>query len=283
MTGRRPTGAAVLDGVPADASTLALPWSDPAAQWGLGVFETIAVRDGSPRFLQEHLDRMSAAASSLSVPLPAILELERAAWLVAAGVEGGYGWLKLAVSRSGRWAAFGSHADATEEGREVSAIILPWRRHRLDPQVGIKSLSYAAALLGLEEARRRGADEGLWRNDRGHVVEATTGNVFAVHGRAVVTPALSEGALPGITRARAIVALRGYGLSVREARLRVDALRRADEVFLTSSVRGVRAVVRLDGRNVRSGNSGVWARRLADELFATRAATDAVAEPSDGS
>jgi len=264
---RSPQGRAVLDGESVPVSALLLPWSDPAAQWGLGVFETIAVSDAVPRHLDDHLSRLSAAAKRLGIVLPPAPELAHAAELLAEGSGAGTAWLKIVVSRSGRWAAFTGPLAPDEAGRPVSAIVLPWRRHRLDPTAGIKSTGYTAFLLGLDEARRRGADEGLWLNDRGHVTGACTGNVFVVRGRAVVTPALTDGARDGVTRARAIPALRAFGLSVRQSKVRMATLRGADEVFLTASVSGVRPVVRVDGRDVRGGEPGPVSRRLALALF----------------
>jgi branched-chain amino acid aminotransferase len=263
---RTPTGPAVRDGVVVDALSLDLSWSDPAAQWGLGVFETVAVRASAPRDLNAHILRIAAAASRFNVAIPATDTLIGASRTVAAGVAGGYGWLRLNVSRSGRWAVYGGASEPSEEGRPVSAIVLPWRRHRLDPLVGVKSLAYAASVAGLEEAHRRGADEGLWLNDRGHVMDACTANVFVVRGRAAVTPSLADGARDGVTREHAIEALRALGLSVRQSKVRIATLTGADEIFLTSSLRGVRPIVRLDGRNVRSGNPGPVTRRVAERL-----------------
>jgi len=264
---RKPRGRAVLCGAVVESEALVLPWFDPAAQWGIGVFETVAVVDAVPRHLDDHLRRLGAAALRLGVSLPAASDLARAVGLVAEGVAGGRGWLKILVSRSGQWAVFAGPSDPEDEGRAISAVVLPWRRHRLDPTAGIKTMAYAASILGLEEARRRGADEGLWLNERGHVIEACTANVFAVRGRAVVTPALRDGARDGVTRALAIERLRGLGLSVRQSKLRIATLRSADEVFLTSSLGGVRPVVRIDGREVRGGDPGRISRRLAEQLI----------------
>jgi branched-subunit amino acid aminotransferase/4-amino-4-deoxychorismate lyase len=261
---RRPEGRAVLDGAVVDADALLVPWPDPAAQWGLGVFETIAVVDGVPRHLALHLQRLDAAAARFGISLPAGSELARAAHQVAEGASA-RSWLKLVVSRSGRWAVFAG-PDAGDSGRAVSAIVLPWRRHRLDPVAGIKSTGFAASLLGLEEARRRGADEGLWTNDRGHLVEACTANVFVVTGRAAVTPAIRDGARDGVMRALAIAALHDAGIQVRQGKLRLTTLRAAHEVFLTSSLGGVRPVVRIDGKNVRNGEPGPITRRLSARL-----------------
>ena len=266
MIDRNPQGPAVMDGGVVTPDELVLQWSDPAAQWGIGVFETLAVRDRSPRHLHQHLERLSAAAERLGVALPAATELVRGVKAVAEGRAEAGAWVKIMVSRSGRWAVFGGPVAAEEEGSAVSAVILPWRRHRLDPTMGIKSVGYAPMVLGLEEARRRGADDGLWLNERGHVIGSCTGNVFVVRGRAVVTPSLADGARDGVVRALAITALRDFGLSVRQSKVRFAALRLADEIFLTSSIRGIRPVVRLDGRYVRKGLRGPVTRKLAERL-----------------
>jgi len=269
---RNPQGRAVLDGEAVPAASLVLPWSDPAAQWGLGVFETVGVSDGAPRHLEDHLVRLSVAADRFGIRLPPAPDLVRAVGLVAESSENARAWLKIAVSRSGRWAVFAGALATDDAGGPVSIVVLPWRRHRSDPTVGVKSVGYATCLLGLEEARRRGADEGLWLNDRGHVIGACTANLFVVRGRAVVTPALSDGARDGVTRSLAIPALREFGLSVRQSKVRMATLRAADEIFLTASLSGVRPVVRVDGRDVRGGEPGPVSRRLALALSGNESA-----------
>jgi branched-subunit amino acid aminotransferase/4-amino-4-deoxychorismate lyase len=263
---RTPSGRAVADGTIVDPAALTLTWIDPAAQWGLGIFETIAVRDGAPAHWEAHRARLEAAAARCGIPLPAEGALDRAIRTVSEGIAGGHGWSKILVSRSGRWAAFAGVSDPAHEGNPVSAIVLSWKRHRQDVLAGMKSLAYAGSILGLEEARRRGADEGLILNDRGHVVEGCTSNIFIVKGRAAVTPALSEGARDGVTRERAIAALHAVGISVRQSKLRVDRLRVADEVFLTSSLQGIRPVILIDGRNVANGKPGSVTMRVVKRL-----------------
>lgn len=268
MIDRVPAGRAVLDGVPVDPAAVTLSWTDPAAQWGLGIFETIAVREGRAEQWDAHHARLEGAAGRVGVPLPARPDLDRAARAVGGSVPDGHGWLKILVSRSGRWAVIGGPSDRAAEGRPVSVIILPWRRHHRDVLAGIKSLAYASSILGLEEARKHGADEGLFLNERGHVIEACTANVFAIRGRAAVTPPIGDGARDGVTRARAVEALRALGFSVRQSKLRILALRSADEVFLTSSLHGIRPVVRIDGRALSKGAPGAATLRLAERLAA---------------
>jgi branched-chain amino acid aminotransferase len=109
-------------------------------------------------------------------------------------------------------------------------------------QSGHKKLAYLDHLVALELARAVGADEAVRLDPAGRVVEGSTSNLFVVDGDRLVTPPISRGALPGIVRRR-ILEL-GAGV---EADLTVDELRAADEIFITSSLRGVVAVTSLDG------------------------------------
>ena len=178
-----------------------LPVGDPAVQFGLGVFETVAVREGRALEREEHLARLRACASRVGVPLPDPGDLGAAVEKAAAGVPDGFGWLRVVASRSGRCFVFSGPMDPAEEGRAATAALLPWRRGTRDALAGLKTLNYGASVLGLEEAGRRGADEGLWLNERGHLAEGCSSNLFVVRRRAVFTPGARDGILPGIVPA----------------------------------------------------------------------------------
>ena len=95
------------------------------------------------------------------------------------------------------------------------------------------------------------------------VAEATTSNVFAVRGGRARTPSLECGILAGITRDLLLREMARAGIPVEEGDLPEAALRGADEVFLTSTVRGIAPVARLDGKPVGDGRPGPVARRVA--------------------
>jgi para-aminobenzoate synthetase/4-amino-4-deoxychorismate lyase len=73
----------------------------------------------------------------------------------------------------------------------------------------------------------------------GHVLEAAFANVWIAEGDTLVTPPLDGRLLPGTVRASVIAAARAGGLEVREESISLDRLRAADELILSSSVRGV--------------------------------------------
>ena len=87
-------------------------------------------------------------------------------------------------------------------------------------------------------------------------------NVFVVRGSEVTTPPLDAGILGGITRGFVLSAASSVGVSAREASLTLADLLRADEVFVTSSVRELVPVVRVDDHVVGDGAPGAVTRAL---------------------
>jgi branched-chain amino acid aminotransferase len=118
---------------------------------------------------------------------------------------------------------------------------------------GIKPGSYLATVLALALARDAGADEAIRLDGEGRVVEGATSNVFAVVGGQASTAPVALGLLAGVTRGRLLALGREGGLPVAETAFSAAELAGADEVFLTSSIRGVMPVTRLDSRDLPVG------------------------------
>ena len=137
-------------------------------------------------------------------------------------------------------------ADPQKQKRGVDLIVGTPQRippGRVDPR--IKNYPWLDFVMGLFEAYERGGETVVLTNGAGHVAEGPGFNVFAAFGNVVVTPA--RGVLEGVTR-RTMIELAthaGFDMQVRD--LGVDELRRADEIFLSSTGGGAVAVARLDG------------------------------------
>lgn len=261
----------LVDGRELWGEEAALPLGDPALQAGLGLFETLRVAGGRVLRVEAHLARLERGAARLAIgaPPPALLS----EWIArtAARIASGEGWVKLILSGAGRVVVYGGPLESDPSGgrepAEVRAVLLPWRRSLADPLAGIKSLAGRAANeLGLVLAARRGAEEGLWRNSRGHLTEACSANLFVVRRGKLYTAAEGEGLLPGIVRAEVLRLAAETGWTVHTGKLRLWRLREAEEAFLTSSVRGVRPLVAVDGRRLGSGHPGPLTRWLAGRL-----------------
>ncbi len=126
---------------------------------------------------------------------------------------------------------------------------------------GVKSTSYAVNMAAEAEAKRRGADDAVFVDADGVVLEGPTTNIWWRRDRTLSTPSLELGILAGVTRAAVIDFAGALGYDVREGAFGLAELAGADEAFTSSSVREVMPVVDLDGAPIPRGPA-------ADELLA---------------
>lgn len=116
---------------------------------------------------------------------------------------------------------------------------------------------YVNAALASDDASEAGFDEALMVNANGMLSEASSANVFLVRGGRLVTPALSEHILEGITREAVItLARQELGLHVEERAVGRGEVYLADEVFLTGTGIQIEPVASVDGRAVGRGAPG---------------------------
>jgi branched-chain amino acid aminotransferase len=145
------------------------------------------------------------------------------------------------------------------------ALIQPGPRAGLLPvgELGTaKTGNYLPNVLAVRDARARGAYEAFLVDPAGHVWEGASSNVFCVKDGRIRTPPLSTGILEGITRRHVLRIAQVRGHEGVEADVSVDDLFRSDEVFLTSTLREVVPVTRIDGHSIGDGRPGPVAREL---------------------
>jgi branched-subunit amino acid aminotransferase/4-amino-4-deoxychorismate lyase len=131
---------------------------------------------------------------------------------------------------------------------------------------GVKVTSYAVNMAADAEARRRGADDAVFVDPAGVVLEGPVTNIWWRRGDTLCTPGLGLGVLAGVTRGVLIAAAPRFGYRVEEGVFTLADLASADEVFTSSSVREVLPVVELDGKRIGDGAPGPAARALQEAL-----------------
>ncbi|MCE5254515.1 MAG: branched-chain amino acid transaminase [Actinomycetia bacterium] len=145
------------------------------------------------------------------------------------------------------------------------AGVSSWRRHSENCGVPAGKISgqYVNGALAKTEAVRNGFDEAILLNEAGYVAEACTENIFLIKDGGLLTPALSENILPGITRASVMeIARRELGVETIEKRIERHELYNADECFLTGTAAHINPCVEIDHRPVGDGEIGPLTRRL---------------------
>ncbi|MFD5114040.1 aminotransferase class IV [Streptomyces sp. NPDC058220] len=244
---------------------------------GDGIFETAKTVQGRPFALTRHLDRLSRSARGLGLPEPDLDEVRRActAVLDANPMELG----RLRITYTGGLSPLGS--DRGDEGPTLivavgetkrrpdttAVITVPWTRNERGALTGLKTTSYAENVVALARAHEQGASEALFANTVGQLCEGTGSNVFVVLDGELHTPPLASGCLAGITRA-----LAAEWSGARETDLPLDVLERADEIFVTSSLRDVQAVHRVDGRELPGAPGPVTSKAM--RVFEERSGAD---------
>ena len=247
-----------------DAFDMAIPPTDRGLMHGLGLFETILAVAGRPVFLERHLARLEQSCRRFGweMEIPAPRDTIKGLLLrnlslgdrirIRVGVTGGSGPVHDLASGGDRliWMTAQAVAVAPASG---AVNLSPWIRNERSPLAGTKCASYADNILALDHARRLGFVETISLNTRGHVCEAASSNVFLVNRGVLFTPSLASGCLPGITREVVIEQAARLGITCHETELTAADLAAADEIFLTSSIRGLMGVSRLVDRNLAPG------------------------------
>jgi branched-chain amino acid aminotransferase len=274
------TRIAMIDGVVGPLERATVSVLDRGFLYGDSVFETLRTYGGVAYALDRHLERLEKSSSLVHIDLPvsrAALGLEIAEAVRSAGYEECYvrvtitrgsGELGLDPSLAGKplrvilVAPLVSPPEAAYENG-ISAITHVARRAGDGTALaGAKIGNYLVSILGVRAAKARGAAEALFVNEEGAVVEGATSNVFFVARDGLTTPPEESGILPGITRATVLEIAARLGIDVDYRAPSMREIGSFDEVFITSSIRELLAVVRLDGVPVGSGTPGPVFKRL---------------------
>lgn len=262
---------------------------------GLSVFDTVLYEDGDFHFLQDHLARIERGARELGISWPPGTDPETALRAVVEHVGADPLALRMTVSRgpvNGRPDALPTfvvtpRAVVRPEDPGVVVALAPERRLVGDRMGQVKSTNRISYVLAREQAARAGAWEALFVSDEDDVLEGTVSNVFVFVDGELRTPPVERGCLPGTMRGRVLALAAGGPLKledgrevpVREARIDLADLDRAEEVFLTNTTGGATGVVEVRDR-VRDlpGAAGPVTRAVREGLRASVAADRAPRE-----
>ena len=246
--------------------------------YGDSVYETIRTYKKVPFLLARHLDRLQRSLGRIYLEMPcsrADLESQIQKTIDAIPVESDL-IIRIVVSRGvgpigldigsctqPRYMIYAMELtpDSIPEeampdrgGGGVHVVVSKIRRNSpraLDPS--IKSGNFLNNILAFKEARDARAHEAVLCTSDGYIAECTTANIFLVKDSLIWTPR-PWGILDGITRAVLFEEAEAAGIPISETDIPPEALFNADEVFITSSVKGVVPVCIVNGRPVGVGN-----------------------------
>ena len=142
--------------------------------------------------------------------------------------------------------------EARGRGQNLVSLV---NQRRSEPWLlpATKSTSYAMSIAAEAEAKARGADDAIFVDGEGIVLEGPVTNIWWREGDLLLTPSLEVGILAGETRAALLELAAASGRAVEEGVYPLERLLGADEVFTSSSVREIIPVVSVDGHPFELG------------------------------
>jgi branched-chain amino acid aminotransferase len=290
-------GAVYVNGTITPADKAVVPVYDHGFLYGEGVYETLRTYNRVPFLFEQHCRRLRASARHIALDVPfSDLELRRSVdGTVAAAGDVHEAYIRVLLTRGVGELTYDLAATPTpslviivkpfdeppprvfDEGIRISLVSI-LRNHPGSVNPIIKSNNLLNNALAMQEAHRRGAEEGLMCNYRGELSECSQSNFFMVRDGVALTPASEAGLLEGITRDFIFDVGDAVGVPVKKTTLFPADLETAQEAFITGSTRELSPVVRIDDRAIGDGRPGPITRtllegfrRLARELTAREA------------
>jgi len=239
-----------------------IPVDDRSAQYGDGLFETVAIRGRKPRFWDDHMARLQMGCEKLGIEPPSVAAVRADADAAIHSMESAadFATLKIIVSAGSGPRGYGRRPGTRptirvgifpgqplpvshyQEGVEVRICAT---RLAIQPQLaGIKSLNRLEQVLGRSEWDDETVFEGLMLDTDTRLICGTMSNVFITTQAVLITPAITRCGVSGIMRQQVIGWLEDAGIACDVRDFEIDELRMADEVFLSNSQFGILPVRR---------------------------------------
>lgn len=234
--------------------------SDRGFQYGDGLFETIAIRNGEARLWRYHMDRLAKGCDVLGIKMPEEAELSEgldhamqqshvpsaysvAKIIVSAGTGlRGYG-RALAESPTVLFGIFPASPPSVESYRDGLRTVLCQTRLAVgSPTAGLKTLNRLEQVLARSEFVDTGEFEGLTMDTDDNIICGTMSNVFFVTNNSISTPSLERCGVEGVMRRHIIASLKEQGIDSHFQPLNLSDLKGIDELFVSNSQFGVMPV-----------------------------------------
>jgi len=248
--------------------------------FGDSVYEVICTNQGKPCFLEEHLTRLYASASGISLKIShSPIEIKKQIQTTLDSAENDESYIRIIITRGvgevdiDPSSCFDPNIiifvkeipqipnERYEKGISVALVSIK-RNSRESLNPAVKTGNYLNNVLARIEASRMGAEDAIMVNSMGQLTEGTTSNLFFVKERRLLTPIKECGILSGITREKIIYLANKENIPLKEGKWPSEELFKAEEIFLSGTVKKILPVTRLDGRSVGRGIPGPMTQKI---------------------
>lgn len=220
---------------------------DNALLYAEGLFETFLAVDDRVVFMDGHLNRLFRGASVIDLKIP-VVRSTLARWMKATvrAHPDRIKKLRLTITsgEAARWVGVQGKPQVILSASPHQLPQKPFRLQVSDWKVDqesvfrrIKTISYAIHAAALKQAKRAGYDDALLINEKNQIAEVTSANIFWVRNGRLYTPPLTAGCLEGVTRDWVFRTAKRARLQVIEKNEKLASMLKADEIFISSSLK----------------------------------------------
>ncbi len=235
-----------------------IPQTDRSITLGDAVFDTLLVKNATPLFITEHIDRIISHAHILKIKnIPSKEEIISQINNIVKSANP----LKKYSLRTTITRGSGARGLAPANIQNPSIIIkmteltdIPppaklWisrttRRNEYSPTSKIKTTNYADNILALIEAKENNANEAILLNTKNNISCISSGNIYIIENNNIYTPPIKDGVMNGVIRSKLI-----EKYSIKEETISEERLKKANYIFTSNSI-SIRPVIELDNKKI---------------------------------
>jgi branched-subunit amino acid aminotransferase/4-amino-4-deoxychorismate lyase len=232
-----------------------------AFRYGDALFETIRIVGGIPVFLPEHINRLIDGLRVMKMQTPINLNADILNRLILELLQknniGPDGRARFTVYRNN-----GGFYTPTDNQVSFLLEVYPIEEHGYhlnqkglevdlftdfkktpNAMASIKSANSAMYVMAGVYKTQHQLDDCVLVNDKGHIIETISSNIFAVKNGVLYTPPVSDGCVNGVMRKKIIEMANANRIAVYENPIMQSVLLSSDELFLTNTIKGIQWVV----------------------------------------
>lgn len=220
-------------------------------KYGDGVFETIRIANGSIPLFSHHYERL--VTSLLILKISHTISAEQISqWIIELCTLNEClqsGRVRLAAYRNVE-----GKAEILIEAQPLSAEVIkdqvpvisitiyPLARKSMDAFSNLKTANFLPYVMAGLYAVNEGFDDAIVLNCDNNICDSSKANVFVINNNEIFTPALHQGCVNGVMRRYLIDHLKKLNYAVLQEALTEEDLLRADEIFLSNAIYGIKSV-----------------------------------------
>lgn len=250
-----------------------IPITDHGFLYGDAIYETMRTREGKLWMFDEHIKRLKKSSKAVGIKIPYTKkEIYQMIDQLIEKNKLSEARIRITLSRGSNGLDFGPSKKPTfliqtikitfppkelyEKG--IAAVTFEVER----PLPKIKSTSMLPTIAAYRYALKKNAHEAFLVDYRGRIVEGSMSNVFFVSKGKLITP--KKNVLEGTVRN--LVIKKG---KARQTTVKKRDIPKMDECFITSTIKGILPVTKINGKKVGNGKVGPTTLRLMEALFGT--------------